>query len=186
MTAQTYTYGRSFMVRRTERWTITTEERMEEMRAETTGEFDQYLCDNGDLVDADYEEVDERDLVINLLDATGLYPDEPEWSAFVAQNDVFMVGLTLDETEELVQYASHHAGGLFVLIRPVIVTEEANVYAKVHDSWGDDAGIVLHIYDADADDQNDDVQVYFSGGDGNVAARMFLDLEVLRALWRSR
>ena len=159
---------------------------MEEMRAETTGEFDQYLCDNGDLVDADYEEVDERDLVINLLDATGLYPDEPEWSAFAEQNKTFMFGLTPDDTAELVQYASFHAGGLFVLIRPVLTAGAANVYAKVHDSWGDDGDIVLDIYDADGEDPNDNVQVYFSGGDGPVAARMFLDLEVLRALWRSR
>lgn len=68
-----------------------------------------------------------------------------EAEAFLAQNELSAEGLTVSEIED---YATHHAGGLIVLLRYL----DDGWLVKLHDSWGSSEDIVVHRYDPNADD----------------------------------
>lgn len=118
------------------------------------------------------------------------WEDEPAWRAFVDQNDDSTRGLSDTLAEQIAGDAGHHAGGMFVVSRPLtIVAFSDTVHVKLHDTWGDPADpqegpILVHIYDADADDPNDDVQRFFVKPDE--AARFYLDDATLHNLWVTR
>ena len=61
---------------------------------------------------------------------------------FIVQNALAAETLTADE---VAPYAEHHSGGLIVLGAHL----PDGRYAKVHDSWADEAKVVLHAYDPD-------------------------------------
>jgi hypothetical protein len=76
---------------------------------------------------------------------------------FAAQNDRLLHGLMpagaplpVDVVAAIDEYASHHAGGLMVLEGQV----SPGVHVKVHDSWGDDTNIVVHVYSVQDDVMN--------------------------------
>lgn len=66
----------------------------------------------------------------------------PDARAFLEQNEIAAATLTV---MEIAPYAEHHCGGLFVLGCPV----GSDRYAKLHDSWGGEDTVVLHIYNPD-------------------------------------
>lgn len=84
--------------------------------------------------------------------------DTEDGTRFAQQNERVMEGLMAnggtpldpDVIALIDEYASHHAGGLVVLQGAV----SPGVYVKVHDSWGDDTNIVVHLYAADDDPMN--------------------------------
>lgn len=115
--------------------------------------------------------------------ATKTWADEPAWRAFVDQNTLSAHRLSPALAEEISEDAGHHAGGMYVVSKP-LTTAGDSVYVKLHDSWSDEVGVLVHIYDADADDQNDDVQRFFEKPDE--AVRLYLDTEALHTLWVTR
>lgn len=89
---------------------------------------------------------------------------------FLRQNERFAADLAPEDVATLELYAEHHAGGLFVLGRPL----DDGRYVKAHDSWGDDESIVVHAYDPD-DSDADDVEEYFTSGRKALAAFLAYD-----------
>lgn len=86
---------------------------------------------------------------------------------FLDQNPLTAAGLTEADREEAEPFAEFHCGGLYVLIRPL----EGTRYVKMHDSWGPDENIVVHVYDnEDADDPDERVYEF---DDGQTAFRAF-------------
>lgn len=77
-------------------------------------------------------------------------------------------------------YAEVHSGGLVVLHG----LTKGGLHVKLHDSWGDDETIVVHIYDADGDglgdgefDQdNGEVVQQYRPENAHLALRLFLGL----------
>ena len=88
---------------------------------------------------------------------------------FNAQNDLGGVVLTAEEQDIIRRYADHHAGGLVVLWRSL--TDDLSV--KLHDSWGEDGPVVVHVYDAD-DPDRDYIEEF---ADGHEAIARFLSID---------
>ena len=86
---------------------------------------------------------------------------------FLAQNE--RAAATLEE-DEIEGYAEHHAGGLYVLFGYTPAPEGRCV--KLHDSWGDDEYVVVHIYDPENADDPDEIVLSFR--DGATAFKHFL------------
>lgn len=99
--------------------------------------------------------------------------------AFLEQNEDFAADLTANDRVLVEHFAMHHAGGLFVLIRPL----GGSWYVKTHDSWGDpddpnEGRVVVHRYDADDIEAEgwEERQSFFSGG--HAALEAFLNAEI--------
>lgn len=111
-------------------------------------------------------------------------PTHDDWVRFAKQNP-HTANVTPEVLVDLMPYASHHAGGLYVLQRDVTVNGR-DLQVKLHDTWGDTGEngeqIVLHIYDPDGPD----AQVQHMYHTGNKAAGRFLNDPYLIAWWRRR
>lgn len=90
---------------------------------------------------------------------------------FLEQNTLAAGDLDEDDLETVRDHAEHHAGGLYVLWRPI--DDEWSV--KLHDSWGDSEHIVVHTYRPFGDDLEDDVILEFTSG--HAALEAFLGAE---------
>lgn len=66
---------------------------------------------------------------------------------WLEQNEIAARGLTEDEVRAAEDFAEHHAGGLFVL--GCYVDGKPELYVKMHDSWGDEDKVVVHVYHHD-------------------------------------
>lgn len=96
-----------------------------------------------------------------------MYPTDAE--RFLAQNEIAAATLTLDDIEG---WAEHHAGGLMVLMFNNLPDGRV---VKLHDSWGDpEDAVVVHTYDPDKPDDEDETIAYFMTG--RVAFDHFLSL----------
>jgi hypothetical protein len=83
---------------------------------------------------------------------------------FMAQNDLYGATLTDEDLLMVERYASHHSGGLYVLIRYSLDGR----CVKSHESWGDgdeDGNIhIVHNYDPEnASDPLERIDFYPSG-----------------------
>lgn len=85
---------------------------------------------------------------------------------FLAQNTLVAESITDADTKAVEDFAEHHAGGLYVLGRPV----GDGRYIKLHDSWGDDEMIVVHAYDPNDQDDESESETYYANGSDAVAA----------------
>lgn len=94
-----------------------------------------------------------------------------EFTAFLAQNTAIADGEF--DGEEVADYAQHHCGGLFVLLRHL---DDGRVI-KCHDSWGPPelGPVCVHVYDPDSTDDSDEEVLY--PPDGTEAVRLFLDYQ---------
>lgn len=79
---------------------------------------------------------------------------------FLEQNEDASTGLTEGDLAAVVAHAEHHAGGLFVLWRPL----EDGLSVKMHDDWGGDEGVVVNTYDSEDPDM-DAVEFFDNGHD---------------------
>lgn len=93
--------------------------------------------------------------------------------AFLAQNYAFAATLdTVSPADQatLDDYAEHHAGGLFVLLR--YMDSGPLPIVKCHDTWGDTGpngeAIVVHWYDPD-DEAQSVVRYYATAGEALAA-----------------
>lgn len=90
--------------------------------------------------------------------------------AFLEQNTLCAADLTEDDIEAVIFYAEHHCGGASVLARAGL----GHRAIKMHDSWGPDENVVVHIYETDGDDPDDEVYPFTSGHE---ALAFFLSLD---------
>ena len=96
-----------------------------------------------------------------------------DFELFMDQNTLTTATLTEEDRENLEVWAEHHAGGLYVLLGYL---HDGRII-KMHDSWGDDDKVVIHIYNPDHDGHQDDPgesETYFHTG--HVAGQVFLAL----------
>lgn len=76
---------------------------------------------------------------------------------FVRQNPRTCLTIEHDQIDE---YVSHHAGGLRVMDRWV----DDKRIVKMHDSWGGEDSVVVHVYDPENADDPDEIVKHFSTG----------------------
>jgi len=98
--------------------------------------------------------------------------------AFLDQNPDSVADLNTADLDTLDQYAEHHAGGLFVLWRPIErLVDGPDLSVKMHDSWGGDDGegrnIVVHVYSTE--DDSHDVCNFYETGHEAIAAFLAAD-----------
>jgi hypothetical protein len=87
---------------------------------------------------------------------------------FIEQNPLTMAGFgPNDDLDAMEEYVTHHAGGLVVLLRHL----GDGRCVKLHDSWSDEEGVVVHTYDPDYEgerpdgDPHEDMAFYDNGTD---------------------
>lgn len=101
-----------------------------------------------------------------------------EMKAFLAQNTDCASSLSGKDRKRADSFAEHHAGGLVDLANDL--GDGWNV--KMHDDWGDTEGIVVHTYNADADNPEATESVrYFNANDGHEALEAFLSAKAPRS-----
>jgi len=98
--------------------------------------------------------------------------------AFLAQNEDVAAVLDPDDLATIDLFAEHHAGGLFVLWRPIErLVDGPDLSVKMHDSWGGDDGegrnIVVHVYSTE--DDSHDVCNFYETGHEAIAAFLAAD-----------
>lgn len=106
--------------------------------------------------------------------------DTEDGFRFAHQNEDYIAGLTDGELNLIDQYAEHHAGNLYVLLRWL----GENVYVKTHESWdGPHEGkpFVVHVYDSE-EPHRDRVTFYATGSE---ALKAFMRAEESLPLERS-
>lgn len=64
-----------------------------------------------------------------------------------------------DDLATVDDYAVHHAGGQYVLWRPL----EDGMHVKMHDSWADEGQVVVHIYSDRDEPERDELREFTSG-----------------------
>jgi hypothetical protein len=111
---------------------------------------------------------------------------DAETLRFLDQNDDLAADLSKKQVRLIDGTCGHHAGGLYVAGKYVahVVLDGVEVYAKLHDTWGDpdDGKVIVHLYDTEGNDAKD-VTLYFN--DGSAAADLFLNDEALVAIWKA-
>lgn len=96
--------------------------------------------------------------------------DTNEGRAFVHQN---VLAANTIPGEAIDQWSQHYSGGLVVLAAPMGEQGEdgePQCWMKLHDSWGGEDDVVVHIYSADA---SGDVDVVFHFDTGDRALAFF-------------
>lgn len=98
-------------------------------------------------------------------------PQSRDMARWLEQNHRAAETITPEQIRAVAQYAEHHAGGLFVLGGDT----PGDHYVKCHDSWGDDASVIVHTYDPDAEDPEfSDTETIAEYATGTEAVAAFL------------